>query len=680
MIDYAGFQKRAHAYLEHAAEAACGWYDERGNWKAGSMPAATRERFWLCFALYTAGKATLADAVIRQGSTDKFRNIHFNIFDTNIAVALLAHHRKAMAPDVVAKLERLTRDGFSFKPGNRQPDYQFHGYNDNMPAKGTMGLILGGEMLRCPEAVEYGIWSLRQLRAMLVRCGTISEFNSPTYSALTIHAMGEIAALARSPEARKLALGIEHRLWIDLAARFHPGLGMTAGPYSRAYTIDTIAHASIMASLLWFVLGDAARPSPMQLFDPDPGLVVHHMGDYPFNIVQMCWFAGGRYHVPALARRMFQKKAYPFRAFASAEHGDGGPDFPARPCHLRTFLDKDYTVATSSTSFCGGEQTMSYFASYARKPAVKSFRDVGTVFTKLVIDDDVPGAIERPKLPAGPGGQKPRPCSNSGENDCLTSRANTITLQSDSTALVLTHPHLSLGGAPDTGKGARPLKRLNEMVIFPSHFAGADEILVGGKRRRSWSGTARHGDWIACRRGQFLIAVRPLCYSRTLGPVALTLEKINHYEIIRATFYKGPKRAFTRAELRHVFGGFVAEHASVREFRSLAEFVRHLGKTRFTDYFWTTRRVRYRRPAFRGRPALEMETSCSPGSIDPRIAAVNGLPIPTPRVQIDGVREKDLPFLNEPFTSVPSFFPWKDFRVEWGDWPYAIGDREVDGR
>ena len=97
---------------------------------------------------------------------------------------------------------------------------------------------------------------------------------------------------------------------------------------------------------------------------------------------------------------------------------------------------------------------------------------------------------------------------------------------------------------------------------------------------------------------------------------------------------------------------------------------------RFTDYFWTTRRTRYRRPATAQRPALEFETSATPGSVTERIAAINGRPIDSSPVQIDGINPRDLPFLNEEFRSVPAFFPWKDFTVEWGDWPYAIGDRE----
>jgi hypothetical protein len=427
----------------------------------------------------------------------------------------------------------------------------------------------------------------------------------------------------------------------------------------------------------------------MLFFAPPADLVVHHLGDYPFNIAQMCWFAAGHYHPPRPALRLFRRKRYPFRAVATAEQGDAGPDFPARRVRIETFLREDFAVGTASTPFCGGEQTMSYFCLYRRRAPAADWRDLGTVFTKLVVNDDLPG-LEQTAREAAPAGaeanralqpQAPKAYANAGEVDCVTSRANTLALQDGPTALLLTHPHLALGGpAGDgiiAGTQGTPLRRLSELVVFPAHHGGADELLVGGESRDGWAGEVPHGAWVVCRRGRLLIGVRPLACSRTLGPVRLSLETAGRYEFLRARFYEGVERRFSREELRHVFGGFVAEHASVDDFPSLAEFAAALAAGRFTDYFWTTRRVRYRRGALGPATPLEVEVSWSPGSHLPRIAAVNGRTVDlSVRAAYSGVRERDLPFLGEPFRSVPGFFPWADFQVEWGDWPWAIADRE----
>ncbi|RKP51401.1 hypothetical protein D7Z26_16535 [Cohnella endophytica] len=661
------FRERSLKFMEAAARAARNWYGRDGEWIADYVPAHTRERYWVAGALYAVGEAEWADAIVLKGETERYGEIQFNIFNTNIASSLLVAHRDKMSTIVRQKLEELVRDGFSFKPGNRQPDFQFHGYNDNMPAKATAGLILGGELLGNRDAVEYGIWNLKQLRAMLVRNGINSEFNSPTYSGLTIRAIGEIAAYARDEEARTLALGIEERLWIDLAARFHPEMGVLSGPYSRAYTVDNAAHASCISSLLWFCIGDRVNPSPMLLFDLPENLVLHHMGDVPFNVSQFCWFASGYYHVPDVAYRMFEGKSYPFKAVATCELGAGaGTDFLARASRIETVLFPDYALGTSSAPFGSMEQNNSYFVTYKRKDHVGSFRDIGTIFTKLTVNDDIPGSVVQAK-------DKDQVYPNAGEADILPSCANTFTIQSGSTAMVLTHPHPSF----DEVAARKPLTALNEQIILSAHGGDVEEIIVGGISRKEWSGKVERGQWIVCRTGRLLAAFRPMAYTQSEQPVSITLESNGNYQFIRVGLYEGEPRCFSRDELRLMFGGFVAEHASVTEYASLAAFAEELEAARFTDYYWTTRRARYRRPAGRARENLDIEISWSPGSMSPRYATINGRRIEQPVAEIDGVPNGELPFMEQSFAAIPPFFPWKDLTVAWGDMPSAIGDREA---
>lgn len=683
------FKERTHRFAVSAARAAHEWYDRDGNWIASTKPAETRERFLLSKALYSVGEEKWADAIIGKGDTARYGAICFNIFDTNIAVSLLIEHRDKMSAEIRQKLERLVKDGFSFKPGNRQPDYQFHGYNDNMPAEATKGLILGGELMDSMEAVEHGLWNLRQLSTMLYRNGINSEYNSPTYTANTITAIAEIAEFARNDEARRLALGIEERLWVDIAARFHPEMGIMSGPYSRAYTIDTIAHSSSMSGVLWFCLGDRANPSPMELFNLPEELVIHHIRDIPFNVSAYCNIIGGEYHIPPIAMKMFEGKKYPFHAVATNEQGNVSQDFPARPSCIKTVLFPDYTLGTANTPMLNGTHSCSYFVTYKRQEQVQSFRDIGTIFTKFAINGELPGNMVYAKeIPAA--GEEYRKWeqktlkvyTNFGEEDYLSSYSNIVTVQSGPTAMVLTHPQLSLGGSGDEQNSealsnVKPLTDLSELIIFSAHGGKVDELMVGGVPRQEWSGTVKHGQWIACRIGKLLVAFRPMAYTREQGQAQITLESNNKYQFIHTNFYKGEPRRFLRSELRDFFGGFVAEHASVSEYSSLSSFAKELESARFTDYFWTTRRVRYERKKGSARPAIELETSWSPGSTIPRYAAIDGCPVETPVLKIDGINNEELPFLNMAPTPIPPFFPWKDLKVEWGDWPYAIGDREL---
>ena len=492
---------RCQQYLRISAEYGKEWYCENGSWKSDITPPLTRERFWLCCALYEAGDSSLADAIIRTSRIIRkeypFRST-FNIFNTNIATMLLLRHRTRMANDVVSLMEGMVRDGFASYAGNLAPDYQFHGYNDNMPAKALLGLILGGEMLGDSNAVKHGRWSLCQFADMLSRRGINSEYNSPTYTPLTIHALAELGEHALDPEVKKLALDLETHLWLDLASHFHPETGVVAGPYSRAYTVDVCAQVTALSSLLWFVLGESSLMSPMKLFDPNEKLILHHCGNRPFNIAQMCWYAAGVYHLnPALTDTFFNK-AYPFSCVATAESGALGEGYPARPVRVETYMQPDFTLGTASTPFLDGSQSAPYFVTYRHQETVRSRTDIDTVFHKFLINDETPGRHEK---------EHPD-YSNSDEQSHLDSHCHITTLQTENTAIVVTCPQTKL---TDNGQQA-PLKRVSECVLFSARSEGADELIVGTHERSSWEGVVPRGQWIYCRRGRLLIAIRPLVY------------------------------------------------------------------------------------------------------------------------------------------------------------------------
>ncbi len=650
-------EARTEAYLRQAAEVARLWYDDSGRWTRPGVPVEARERYWIAPAFLRNGAGALGNAVARMAEVEQYSSGRFNIFTTNIAISLLAQESDHLEPDVYSELSAIAREGLGFKPGNRQPDFQFQGFNDNMPAKATMGLILGGELLGLPDAVEYGIWNLKQLRAMLTRRGINSEFNSPTYSPLSIRAISEIAEFTCNEEARELALNIEARLWIDLAARFHPELGVLCGPGSRCYTADNVAQLTCAAMLFWFVLGDRATPSPMRLFDPECDLVLHHCGSLTFNVAQASYLATGHYHIPDAAWQLLERKPYPFRARATFESGHRSPTFPALPGSIDTYMEPDFGIGCASSPYSEGmvnSGSLCYQVTYRRTPEVRSYREIGTVFHKMLCGEEPGMLAEVPPY--------------RGEADYLPTWGRSLTIPVGRTALVLTQPHMALA--------EREICKLSDAVIFSAHWGGADEVLVGGEARPGWCGDAQPGEWIVCRRGRLLIGLRPLAYSRHLGQPVIRLRRNENYEWLDIGLYEGAARKPTREELSLCFGGFVAEHASVDDYPSLQAFAEFLAQARFGDYFWITRRVRYL------RSGLDLEVSWDPCALLPRYATINGRLLESPMVEIDGVSSGEIPFTDPPDEPVPLFFPWRDFTLGWEapgkPWnspPWAIGDR-----
>ncbi|MBN8218434.1 MAG: hypothetical protein J0L75_17445 [Spirochaetes bacterium] len=657
---------RVEGFRREAAQAAATWYDAKGNWLLDSTPPVTRERFWLAFPLYRSGRHAFADAIIRKGKTKAYGARRFDIFETNIAALLLKLHGEAMADDVREKLESLVEDGFHDFPGNRQIDFQFHGYNDNMPAKATLGLILGGERLGHQGAVAHGRWNLEQFRGLLTRRGIHSEYQSPTYTPLTIHAMAELAEHANDPGIRALSRAIEARLWMDVAARFHPGLGLAVGPHSRAYTVDTLGQATVLGGVLWFLLGERVDPSPMELFRPSPKRVYHHQNDLPFNIAQLCWFTSGNFHLPAPAADLFRKKTFPFRAVATTEIGDWGPDLPAHPCRIETLLERDFAVGTADSNWLGGEQAMPYFVNYRKTNGAGRVENRGTVYTKILVDDDRPGFCRD----AGVFGR--------GEADLVPSQSLVRTIQSGRSVLVATHPQLRLGGGE--GLPGRSVARLRELVVFPSHFGGGDALLVGGKKRASWSGPFSVGEWVCSRRGRMYIGIRALVWSIPRRAIAHRLVAEGGYEWIESVFYEGRRRRFTREALRGMHGGFLAEHAGVDDFPSLAAFSAWCATATICDSMWSTRWVRIARPASGKRPALDLELSASAGAPLARFAAVDGKVVDTVTpLSIQGIPNASLPFLGGRVSPSPIGIPWSRFQTVWTSRQGGVGDRAKTG-
>jgi hypothetical protein len=152
---------------------------------------------------------------------------------------------------------------------------------------------------------------------------------------------------------------------------------------------------------------------------------------------------------------------------------------------------------------------------------------------------------------------------------------------------------------------------------------------------------------------------------------------VNDYEVIRTTFYDGEERVLSEQDCADIYGGFVAEHASVDDYPSLEAFAQELERTKFTDYFWTTRRVRYHRDLSDAKPELEMELSWTPGASSPRFAEINCKMVewPTWQATSPAPNASELPLLGQERKSVPSHFPWETLQCVQADWPWAIGDQ-----
>ena len=105
----------------------------------------------------------------------------------------------------------------------------------NIVAQDIANSILGGQLLGAPEYTQRGLHKLRAWLSLIDQSGIPHEYNSPTYSFVSIEALRKVVALSANEAAGALAQVIIARIGLSVALRLHPETGRLAPPHCRAY-------------------------------------------------------------------------------------------------------------------------------------------------------------------------------------------------------------------------------------------------------------------------------------------------------------------------------------------------------------------------------------------------------------------------------------------------------------
>ncbi len=549
----------------------------------------------------------------------------------------------------VSLIEILLRYGTRVSPANRRrirehlkhevehvckPHNAFIGYNDNFPAMACFILVVGGELVGKPSAVQAGLDSLYSLRDLLTRRGFFSEYNSPTYAAVTLHGLGETARWARHPEARRLAKAGAERMWLDLALHWHPEISFLAGPHSRSYHGNSIAWAGVTTTVLWVVLGDVVRCGPLDTIFGANAAQSHEAraNTLPFCQAGCGGYAGTLHPIADDIGALFLKKAYPFRVcgtteFATFHAGEyrrlenGAPahipgrcaDFGACEAQLYTYMEKDFALGTATRMFLSGGQCEYFYELHRRVPQPRTWGDIRAVFSRYTVNDlepEAPGTI-----------------------DLLPQQGVGFAVQDDRRALVVCQPNAAFVD------GIRSLKL---SLILQERTGPVDEIWMGARRLKDGDGESATADWVILRDGVVLLAFLPLCATDLGRRMAMRSRRENGCRVISFYNYEGAARDFTHPELKRVQNGFVCEVSTTREFPTVAAFRKALRQAQVSDTtLMEARRVRYLRA---GR---ELALWLDPLQQSVKAAVVNGRQVACPPLAADGLDAGRVPWLGQ---------------------------------
>ncbi|MCY3018870.1 MAG: hypothetical protein NTW87_07570 [Planctomycetota bacterium] len=639
---------------------------------SGTMPQFNppyREPIWILPALYSGSQEHIdlanrivsryndAPSAARKHEAGAFSGADFNIFQSNDLAFLLHHYGHLATPKAREVMEWHARLVFGLHIGSRQSDFKFHGANDNMPMAATLGHIMGGEALGDRAAVEHGVWMLNQFRRLLSRSAWASEFNSLTYSAVTLSAAAKIAAYAHDADIRQLALEIEQRLWAEVILHYHPATRQFAGPQSRVYMVDLAGHVHSLHMLFWLAFGpEASGREPIQsYFQPDGKEVIHFEGNYCQSIAEYCSFLEAEVHVPDALVPLVTARKYPavLRGRTEVMNSPGGP---ATELLTTTYMEENFSLGTVSRPWLI-HTTAALMATYKRCSKVRSFRDGGLLHVKYLSGPLTLGAKERSTDGAYEGEMQ------------MGGPGWFYTLQKDNVALLSATP------APDE-LANKPTGCLRLAIIFPAHFGKISRSIIGqGQVRGGAVGESAEPEGVSVEAGEVFIHLRPLLPTLLPRQAAVRFVTSNAYEVLELVNYEGPRRCFTRAELSRMLNGAVLTLQAKSKNSSLEDFHQRMSRNVTQDYLSSGRRF-----LLFQRHDVEFELVYTTDPLGVQTETIDGRHRPRPVFESNQIEVGKLPFVNGPVRRATPHFPWgRELRIVPYPNAWLVGSRGLPG-
>ena len=622
-----------------------------GTPKIPQFDAPRRETLWIAAALYTGSPADVdlinravgrwhsVPALPQAPGRREHHGSDFGIFQSNTMTHLYHRFHDLLTPEAKAVMQVHVEHCIKTFRGSGQPDTKFHGANDNFPMMATHGLISAGEILGNKDALRHGIWYLNQLRLLLSRSAWLSEFNSSTYSMVSLAHAAQMATYSQTAEVRELALEIEHRLWAEILLHYHPPTFMQAGPQSRAYPVDYAGHTHAVQLLLWVVFGPelSGRDPIRSFFQPDGREIIHFNGCPYQSIAEFVHFLDTDFHLPVELAGLAGSRNYPARLRGRAE-AMFSYELSGTVYHTETYMEEVFSLGSSNIPMAGGEQTASLYATYKRQAEAKDFRDASTIFFRYVTQKPVHGAVDR-SMDGAFEGEFYQP-----------SKGWSRTLQKDNVGLLAMTPNLK--------NGAVETDTLRLDVLFPAHYGSAvvRTIMGDGKAQPGATGDSLDVVPVSVEAGEVFVHFYPLI--PTSLPRSAAMRFARHegkYDVLELVNYEGPSRPFSKKELEYAMNGFVMTIEAKKKYASLEEFHRAKSKALITDYLYgDIRFLQFR------RDDCWFDLAYGPRTATAMTEAIDGRTVPHPYFESNQIDVTKLPFVTGPVKPNPPLFPWKD--------------------
>ena len=171
-------------------------------------------------------------------------------------IPLLLNHSGRLSADLVERVRARIQLGLEeIRRIDVSPIYS------NIVAQDISNSILGGQLLGQPQYLNRGVAKLRRWLGIIDQSGIPHEYNSPSYSFVSIEALHKIVANSGQAEARMLAQLIVARIGLSIALRLHPKTGRLAPPHCRAYYPALIGASAPEEAVFSRLIADGILPA-----------------------------------------------------------------------------------------------------------------------------------------------------------------------------------------------------------------------------------------------------------------------------------------------------------------------------------------------------------------------------------------------------------------------------------
>ncbi|MBP1964908.1 hypothetical protein [Paenibacillus aceris] len=614
-------------------------FDVDGNYNGPDPITGLRERLWFAYAFIAEGSEEACRTGNRIIEANEYTHCHFA---PKIATQILMKYD-----------ERLTEKARKWLYGyleetieeSATDEMDFVGVNDNFPCMSTYITLIGGKLLSRPDLVAIGAKRLHQLKAMLTRRGFVSEYNSPTYTGIQLETLAEIANYVEDEELRDIALSCEERIWADQLARLYLPASQLAGPYSRAYTADSMGHTQHFA--VYGLLGEQLPMNPLNtLFsggDVEQGYLIHL--NLAFLQVTVASMLNTTYHCPEELIHHALNKTYPYEVTGTAEFSSSSDEhawespqdlvlaedmteYPAGVGSNTTYMTEEYALGTSTHEFHNGVQTDSFHLLLRRDPCKEaSLRNSRTVYTKYIVNERKPGqsnVYERMSITV--------------PDYSLWDEGRKLAFQHQQTAMILYKPKRF---------GRLQVSSLKLSLILPCPFSEPDEIWLGDKQLKDLTGESLEPCPVIVKDGAVYMAFHPLLLTDHGRYAAVKVDRVNQFLMISFYNYEGEMRDFDPKTFVLTGNGFVVQVSSKQETESFEYFRAAALKVQIHDEFHSSphsRRTVLRKTSFSSEEAT-LTCEYSPISEGIRYLEVNGRILANEKLSMTGYDVNRLPFM-----------------------------------